>query len=166
MHPLSRLRERGERLARMPLISRLFSSLIEGKAQSRAFRPLRGRVHFFCWHKRNRTKENAFPVHGKPIDSLLRGFFYGTSCPLEKRRTSMCAALRVSRRRVCLKIFRSQQHGSAARREGTCLLLGLRFGECLRTDHVARPEGRRTWMCAVPNEARRLVWESPVATKP
>jgi len=47
------------------------------------------RVTFFAEPKKV-TKERLFLVQGKPIDSVLRGFFYGTSCPLEKRRTS-CA---------------------------------------------------------------------------
>src|SRR5690606_33091329 len=49
----------------------------------------------FDERQKKRKQRKTLPRQGKPGDSLVKGFFYATSCRIEKRRTSMCGALRV-----------------------------------------------------------------------
>src|SRR5690606_40047984 len=53
------------------------------KAKSRAFRPLRGRVHFFDKRQRNEPKKTLC-AQGKSGKSSSRGFFYKTSMSCRK----------------------------------------------------------------------------------
>src|SRR3546814_19159427 len=48
-----------------------------------------------------------FCANGKPGQSVVKGFFESASCPREKRRTSMCAALRVCGLNGYIDILRS-----------------------------------------------------------
>src|SRR5690606_2153946 len=59
------------------------------KARATAFRPLRGRVHFFGKHQRNKRKR--FVPRANPGSHRRGGSSTGHPCPIEKRRTS-CAA--------------------------------------------------------------------------
>src|SRR3546814_20651596 len=60
------------------------------------------------------NQRKRFCAHGKPGQSLVKGFFEREYCPREKRPTSMCAALRVCGLNGDIEI------GRAARREGVC----------------------------------------------
>src|SRR5690606_5894061 len=84
------------------------------KQKSRAFRPLRGRVHFFDKRQRNEPKKTLC-AQGKPGASLMKGFFERASCPREKRRTSLCGALRVRQHHNGGHIFRNKNPKPAAR---------------------------------------------------
>src|SRR3546814_19464189 len=53
------------------------------------------------------NQKQRFCAHGKPGQSLVKGFFERASCPREKRRTSMCAALRVCGLNGYIDILRS-----------------------------------------------------------
>ena len=63
-------------------------------AQAQRFR--RWRVTFLCKRpKKSNQKKGRFPDTAVIAAWSASGFFYATSCRGEKRRTSMCAALRV-----------------------------------------------------------------------
>src|SRR5690606_1452071 len=54
-------------------------------------------AEFISFDKRQKkqNQRKTLCANSTPGHSLMKGFFYGTSCPIEKRRTSMCGALRV-----------------------------------------------------------------------
>ena len=56
------------------------------------YRPV---IYYFDERQKKQKQRKTLCAKSTPGQSLMKGFFYGTSCPIEKRRTSMCGALRV-----------------------------------------------------------------------
>src|SRR5690606_19100001 len=92
---------------------------VKVKAGSRAFRPLRGRVHFFDKRQRNEPKKTLC-AQGKSGKSSSRGFFYGTSMSHRKTPHILCGALRVCKPLTGIDIFRSKSTASCLDRSRCC----------------------------------------------
>ena len=94
----------------------LFRFALTARSKIKRFHsPCGERVHFFCWPKRNGTKENGQPRRSKPGQSFVPGFFDSPSWLGRKTPHVLCGALRVYDRHRHVSLMQKQVQKAGAK---------------------------------------------------